>query len=209
VKVLIVDDHPVLRRGLKEILAEEYKTLAVGEAQNGQEALRLVREQEWDIVVLDISMPGHNGIETLKEIRRLRPKLPVLILTSYPEEQYAVRVLKAGARGYLTKESAPEHLTAAIRKVIKDGYYVSPSLADVLALSLTGEQERPLYEQLSDREFQVLCMIASGKTVSQIAAELFLSVKTISTYRARVLEKMRMKTNAELTHYAIRNKLIG
>jgi len=208
VKVLIVDDHPIVRRGLKQILADEYKTLEVGEAQCAQEALRLVRELEWGIIVLDISLPDLNGIEVLKEIRRLCPKLPVLILTSYPEEQYAIRMLKAGARGYLTKESAPQHLIAAIRKVMRGGCYVSPSLAEVLALSLTGEPGRPPHEQLSDREYQVLCLIASGKTVSEIAAELALSVKTISTYRARVLEKTRMKSNAELTHYAISNKLV-
>ncbi|HKP12958.1 MAG TPA: response regulator transcription factor [Blastocatellia bacterium] len=208
-KVLIVDDHPVVRRGLRQILADEYKALVAGEAQNAQEALRLIREQDWDIVVLDISMPGRNGLEVLKEVRQLRPKLPVLILTSYPEEQYAIRMLKAGARGYMTKEGAPEHLIEAVRKVTRGGYYVSPSLAEVLAFTLTAAQERPPHEQLSDREYQVLCMIASGKTVSQIAGELSLSVKTISTYRARLLEKMRMKTNAELTHYAISNKLIG
>jgi DNA-binding NarL/FixJ family response regulator len=208
VKVLIVDDHPIVRRGLKQILADEYKTLEVGEAQCAQEALRLVRELEWGIIVLDISLPDLNGIEVLKEVRRLCPKLPVLILTSYPEEQYAIRMLKAGARGYLTKESAPQHLIAAIRKVMRGGCYVSPSLAEVLALSLTGESGRPPHEQLSDREYQVLCLIASGKTVSEIAAELALSVKTISTYRARVLEKTRMKSNAELTHYAISNKLV-
>jgi two-component system, NarL family, invasion response regulator UvrY len=207
-RVLIVDDHPVVRRGLKEILGDEHKTLTLGEAENAQEALRLIRQQDWDIVVLDLSMPGQNGLEVLKDVRQLRPKLPVLVLTSYPEEQYAIRVLKSGARGYLTKENAPEHLISAVRKVTRGGYYVSPALAERLAFTLNADQERPPHESLSDREFQVLCLIASGKTVGQIANDLSLSVKTISTHRARLLKKMQMKTNAELTHYAIRNSLI-
>ncbi|MEN3334599.1 MAG: two-component system, NarL family, invasion response regulator UvrY [Blastocatellia bacterium] len=208
-RILIADDHPVVRRGLKQILADEYKTLTVGEAQNAQEALRLIDEQDWDIAVLDISMPGKSGLEVLKELKQLRPKLPVLILTSYPEEQYAIRVLKAGARGYMTKESAPEHLIAAIRTVTRGGHYISPGLAELLAITLSNDQGKPPHEALSDREYQVLCMLASGKTVGQIAEALSLSVKTVSTYRVRLLEKMQMKTNAELIHYAISNKLVG
>jgi len=208
-KVLIADDHPVVRRGLKQILADEYQTLAVGEAQNAQETLHLINKQDWDIAVLDISMPDKSGLEVLKELRQLRPKLPVLILTSYPEEQYAIRVLRAGARGYMTKECAPEHLIDAIRKVTRGGRYISPGLAELLAITLSDEQGKPPHENLSDREYQVLCMIASGKTVSQIGDELALSVKTVSTYRARILEKMQMKTSAELIHYAIRNNLVG
>ena len=178
-----------------------------GEARSGAEALALVREQDWDIVVLDISMPGRNGLEALKELRQVRPRTPVLILTTHPEEQYAIRVFRAGAAGYMTKESAPEHLVEAVRRVTAGGRYISPSLAELLAASVGGDAEKPPHESLSDREYQVLCMIASGKTVGQIARELSLSDKTISTYRARILEKMGMKTNADLTHYAISNRL--
>jgi DNA-binding NarL/FixJ family response regulator len=206
-RVLIADDHAILRHGLKQILADEFQTLTVGEAQNAQEALSLAREQDWDIIVLDISMPGKSGLEALKELKRIRPKIPVLVLTTYSEEQYAIRVLKAGASGYMTKESAPEHLIEAVRKVIEGGRYISSGLADILAASVDVNIEKQPHESLSDREYQVLCLIASGKTVSEIAVELSLSVKTISTYRTRVLEKMRMKTNAQLTHYAISNNL--
>jgi DNA-binding NarL/FixJ family response regulator len=206
-KVLIADDHAVVRRGLKQILADEDKTLSVGEATNAQDVLRLVREQDWDIIVLDISMPGKSGLEVLKELRLLRPKTPILILTTHAEEQYAIRVLKAGAAGYMTKETAPEHLIEAVRKVTRGGRYISPALADLLAVHVVADPDTSPHESLSDREYQVLCLIASGKTVGQIADELCLSVKTISTYRARVLEKMGMKTNAQLTHYAISNRL--
>lgn len=208
-KVLIADDHAIVRRGLKHILAEEFSRLEVGEARNAQEALRLAQERAWDIIVLDISMPGRSGVEVLKELKQVCPKTPVLILTGYPEEQYAIRVLRAGAAGYMNKETAPDHLIAAVRKVIGGGRYISPALAELLAVSLGGDSARMPHEDLSDREYQVLCMIASGKTVGHIADELGLSVKTISTYRARVLEKMGMKTSAELTHYAIRNNLTG
>lgn len=207
-KILIADDHAIVRRGLKQILTDEYETLTVGEAADANEALRLVREQDWDIVVLDISMPGRSGLEALKELKQLRPQVPVLILTTHPEEQYAIRVFKAGAAGYMTKESASESLIEAIRQVRAGGRYVSPALADMLAASLGRDPEKPLHESLSDREYQVLCMIASGRAVGQIAEELSLSVKTISTYRARILEKMGMKTNAELTHYAISKGLL-
>jgi two-component system, NarL family, invasion response regulator UvrY len=208
-KVLIADDHAIVRRGLRHILAEEFNRLEVGEASNAQEALRLARERNWDIIVLDISMPGRSGVEVLKELKQVCPKIPVLILTGHPEEQYAIRVLRAGAAGYMNKETAPDQLIAAVRKVIGGGRYISPALAELLAVSLGGDSARMPHEDLSDREYQVLCMIASGKTVGQIANELVLSVKTISTYRARVLEKMGMKTSAELTHYAIRNNLTG
>ncbi len=207
-KVLIADDHAVVRRGLKQILADDYKTLTVGEAQNAHDTLRLVREQDWDIVVLDISMPGKSGLDVLKELKQVRPKTPVLILTTHSEELYAVRAFKAGAAGYMTKESAPEHLIEAIQKVISGRRYISPVLAEILAAHLGGAVDKLQHESLSDREYEVLCLIASGKTVGQIADELSLSVTTISTYRARILEKMGMKNNAELTHYAIRNKLI-
>jgi two-component system, NarL family, invasion response regulator UvrY len=206
-RVLIADDHAVVRRGLKQILLDEYGALEVGEAGDAHETLRLAREEPWDIVVLDISMPDRSGLEVLKELKQTRPRLPVLILTTHPEEQYAVRVLKAGAAGYMTKESAPEHLVEAVRKVTAGGRYITPTLADLLVTQITGA-EKPPHENLSDREFQVLRLIASGKTVGQIAEELSLSSNTVSTYRARVLEKMGMRTNAELTHYAISNGLV-
>jgi len=206
-RVLIADDHAVVRRGLKQILLDEYGALEVGEAGDAHETLRLAREEPWDIVVLDISMPDRSGLEVLKELKQTRPRLPVLILTTHPEEQYAVRVLKAGAAGYMTKESAPEHLVEAIRKVTAGGRYITPTLADLLVTQITGA-EKPPHENLSDSEFQVLRLIASGKTVGQIAEELSLSSNTVSTYRARVLEKMGMRTNAELTHYAISNGLV-
>lgn len=208
IRVLIADDHPVVRQGLKQILSEEPDMTVLGEAQNSQEVLELVRKQDWDIVILDISMPGRGGLDVLKELKHERPKLPVLILSVHPEDQYAVRSLKAHASGYMTKESAPEELVKAIRKIIQGGKYISPTLAEKLAFDLETETETPLHKTLSDREYQVMLMIASGKTVSEIAEELSLSVKTIDTYRARILEKMKMKTNSELMHYAFKNKLI-
>ncbi|HPL63693.1 MAG TPA: response regulator transcription factor, partial [Syntrophales bacterium] len=180
-----------------------------GEAQNSQEVMDLIRKKEWDIVILDITMPGRGGLEILKEIRSERPKLPVLILSIHPEDQYAVRALKAGAAGYMTKESAPDDLIKAIRKVLKGGKYISPTLAESLALFLERDDRKSPHEKLSDREYQVMCMIAEGKKVKEIADTLALSVKTISTYRARILEKMRMRSNADLIHYAIQNKLIN
>jgi DNA-binding NarL/FixJ family response regulator len=206
-KVLIADDHAVVRRGVRQILSDSFKTLLIGEAQNSQEILNLVREQDWDIAVLDISMPGRNGLEALKELKQVRPKLPVLILTTHSEEQYAMRVLKAGAAGYMTKESAPERLIEAIRKIIEGGKYISSSLAEILAANVGTDAEKQPHENLSDREYEVLYLIASGKTVGEIADELSLSVKTISTYRTRILEKMVMKTTAQLTHYVISNNL--
>ncbi len=208
-KVLIADDHPVVRRGLNQVLADEYPSLSVGEARDAGETLKLAREQDWDIILLDISMPGRSGLEVLKELKRERPKVPVLILTSHPEDQYAVRVLKAGAAGYMTKESAAEHLIEGIRKAIGGGRYITPSLAELLAAGVGADAETPPHESLSDREYEVLCLIASGKAVGEIAEELSLSVKTVSTYRARILEKMGLKTNAELTRYALKNHLVG
>ena len=206
-KILIADDHPIVRKGLKQILSEESDMGVFGEAQNSQEVLELVRKQDWDIVILDITMPGRGGIDVLKELKHQYPKLPLLILSMHPEDQYAVRALKAHASGYMTKDSAPEELVKAIRKILRGGKYISSTLAEKLAFDLETETEKPLHETLSDREHQVLLMIASGKTVSKIAEELSLSVKTIDTYRARILEKMKMKTNAELTHYVIKNNL--
>lgn len=208
IKILIADDHAIVRRGLKQILTETADMVVAGEAHNGQELLEKMRSDQWDVIVLDISMPGRGGLDILKQLKSERPKLPVLMLTIHPEDQYAVRVLRAGASGYLTKESAPDHLVEAIRKVARGGKYISPHLAERLAFNLESISERPLHEALSDREFQVLRLIASGKTVKEIGEELSLSVKTISTYRSRILEKMKMKNNAEMTHYAIQQKLV-
>jgi DNA-binding NarL/FixJ family response regulator len=209
IKVLIADDHPVVRRGLRQILAENPDIYVGAEAASAQETLQCVREQRWDIVILDISLPGGNGIELLGEIRRERPDTRVLILTMYSEDQYAVRAIKAGAAGFLNKESAPERLNEALRKIAGGGRYVSEQLAESLAFTLAGEGRGQPHERLSNREFEILRLLASGKTVSQVAAELSLSVKTISTHRARILKKMNMKTNAELTHYAVRNGLVA
>lgn len=208
IKVLIADDHPIVRQGLKQTIDHEPDMEVRGEAQTAQEVLSLVHQEPWDVVVLDISMPGRGGLEVIKELKRDNPSLPVLVLSMHPEDQYAVRVLKAGAAGYLTKETAPEALVHAIRKVVRGGKYVSPTLAEQLAMVVAEDPNRPLHETLSNREYQVLCLIASGKTVSEIAQELSLSVKTISTHRSRILEKMHMKNNAELTHYALRHGLV-
>jgi two-component system invasion response regulator UvrY len=207
-RILIADDHPIFRHGLKQVLAAQPDVVAVGEAENSEKALELARKQRWDVVVLDITMPGRGGLDVLKELRHERPKLPVLILSASPEDQYAVRVLKAGAAGYMTKERALQELIRAIRKVLQGGKYLSESLAEKLAFDLETDSGKPLHETLSDREYQVMRMIVSGKTVKQIAAQLHLSVKTVSTYRARTLEKMKMKTIAELARYATQNHLI-
>ncbi|MCI0694752.1 response regulator transcription factor [candidate division KSB1 bacterium] len=209
IKVLIVDDHPIVRAGLKQILVEAPDIVVAGEASNGEEAVSQVLENEFQVVLLDISMPGRSGLEVLSQLKSLKPSLSILILSTYPEEQYAVRALKSGASGYLTKESLPEELIAAIRKVSGGGKYVSAALAEKLAFDLSDDRTKPLHETLSDREYQVLCMIASGKTVKQIGEELALSVKTISTYRRRILDKMKMKNNAELTHFAISQGLMN
>ena len=208
IRILIADDHPIVREGLKQILAETSDMAVAGEAANGQEVLDRACTNDLDLVLLDIAMPGRGGLDILKQLRREKPTLPVLMLSVYPEEQYAVRALKAGASGYLTKESLPKELVAAIRKVSQAGKYVSSSLAEKLAVYLQADAEKPVHELLSDREYQVMVMIASGKTVQQIAEELSLSVKTISTYRSRTLRKMEMKNNAEFTYYAIKHALV-
>lgn len=207
-RILITEDHAVVREGLKLILADHFKKAVFGEARNATEALALVWKEKWDVVVLDITMPGRSGLEVLKEIKRSRPQLPVLILSMHPEDQFAVRLLKSGAAGYLTKESAGGELVCAIKKVVAGGRYISPSLAERIASYLTINVQKAPHERLSDREFLILRMIASGKQVSQIAKELSLSVATVSTYRARILEKMDMKNNAELTHYALQKELV-
>jgi DNA-binding NarL/FixJ family response regulator len=193
---------------LKQILADEFKRAIFGEARNAQEALDLVWKEHWDVVVLDITMPGRSGLEVLREIKKSKPRVPVLVLSMHPENQFAVRVLKRGASGYMTKESAADELVGAIKKVLAGGRYVSTSLAEKLATYLAADDSKAPQELLSDREFQVLRLIASGKIVSEIAKELSLSVKTISTYRTRILEKMRLRNNAELMHYAMQHQLV-
>jgi two-component system invasion response regulator UvrY len=207
-KILVADDHTIVREGLKQILGEVADMIVAGEASDGSETLRKIREDHYDLVLLDISMPGIGGLDVLKHLRSEKPDLPVLMLSMYPEEQYAVRTLKAGASGYLTKQSASDELIAAIRKVSSGGKYVTSSLAEKLASRLDTYSDKPVHERLSDREYQVVRMIASGKTVTEIADELSLSVKTISTNRTRALTKMGMKTNAEITYYAIKHGLV-
>jgi len=208
IRVLIADDHAVVRQGLRQILTETPDMSVAGEAANGLETLDRVHGEEYDVLVLDITMPGRSGFDILKELRAEKSKLPVLVLSMHAEEQFAVRLLKAGASGYLNKESAPDELVKAIRKVVTGGRYVSPALAEKLAFEIDSDSDRLLHDSLSDREFQVMRMMAAGQTVKEIATELALSVKTISTYRARILEKMNLRTNAELIHYAIQNQLI-
>jgi two-component system, NarL family, invasion response regulator UvrY len=207
-KFLIADDHAIVRKGLVQILYEEFPTASVTEVANSNEVMDEVRKHIWDVILLDISMPGRSGIETLKQIRTEGIKAPILMLSMHPEEQYAVRVLKAGASGFLNKESATDELLAAVRKVLSGKKYISAAVAEKLAEAVGGEREKSSHELLSDREMQVLQLIASGKTVSEIGDELSLSVNTISTYRTRLLEKLNLNNNAELTRYAIDNKFV-
>lgn len=209
IRILIADDHAIVRQGLKQILADSPDMIVAGEASNGVEAIRMLRENNYDMLLLDIAMPGKSGIEVLKQIKQERPKLPVLILSMYPEEQYAVRLIKAGAATYLTKESAPELLVSAVRTVAQGKRFISPSVAELLANEVERDSNLPLHHALSDREFQILRLLGSGKTVSEIADSLALSVKTVSTYRTRLLDKMSMKNNAELMHYAITHNLVN
>ena len=198
----------MVRQGLKLILADHFPRAVFGEARNAHEALTLVWKEKWDVVVLDITLPGRSGLEVLKEIKHSRPTLPVLILSMHPEDQFAVRILKAGAAGYLTKESAGEELVGAIKKVVAGGRYISQSLAERMASYLNMDVQKAPHERLSDREFLILRMIASGKSVGRIAKELALSVSTVSTYRTRILRKMDMENNAEVTHYAVQQGLV-
>ncbi|HTS76401.1 MAG TPA: response regulator transcription factor [Bryobacteraceae bacterium] len=209
IRVLVADDHPLLRSGLKHVLSQEPDLLLAGEAEDSEQVLARLAEPGWDVVILDITMPGRGGLECLREIRRLHPEVPVLVLSMHPEEQFAVRAIKSGASGYLNKTNAANEVVSAIRKIVTGKKYVSANLAEMLANALDSDTDRAPHESLSDREFQVMCKIASGKTVSQIAAEITLSVKTVSTYRARVLEKMSMRNNAELTRYAIQRNLVN
>lgn len=208
IRVLVADDHAVVRKGLEQILSETPDIEVAAQASTGADVLRLVREQRFNAVILDVNLGTSNGLELLAEIKKERPELPVLVLTVYSAEQYAVRALRAGAAGFLTKESAPDQLVEAVRKIVTGGRYMSVEMAEQLAHWVADDRERRPHELLSDREFQILRMLASGKTVSQVADELSLSVKTISTHRMRLLKKMQMKTNAELTSYAVRNGLV-
>ncbi|MDE1942746.1 MAG: response regulator transcription factor [Betaproteobacteria bacterium] len=208
INVLVVDDHSIIRRGIKQLLQDTPDLRVTGEAENGTEALKLVRENDFQVVLLDISMPGEHGIDVLKKIKELKPTLPVMILSMYPEDQYAMRSLRAGAAGYLNKQGALSQLVAAVRQVAGGKKFISSELAMQLADSLTnGNLEQP-HHALSHREFQTLCLIASGKKLSEIAETMALSAKTVSVYRARLLEKMKLKTNAELIHYAITHNLV-
>ena len=208
IRILVADDHSVVREGIKQILAGQEGMTVEDEAGSGQEVLCKMTQKEYDLILLDISMPGRSGLEVLEEIKAIQPKLPVLILSMHPEEQYAVRTLRAGAAGYLTKASAPQELIYAIQKVSRGGKYVTLSLAEKLAFELDARAEKPAHERLSNREYQIMLMLANGQSVREVAEELCLSAKTVSTYRTRILEKMDMKKNAELTLYAVKNSLI-
>jgi DNA-binding NarL/FixJ family response regulator len=208
IRVVIADDHAVVREGLKQIINEQADMRVVSEAANGSDALEKARSENCEVVVLDLNLPTYSGLDILKELHSTRPNLPVLMLSIHSEEQFAVRLLRAGAAGYLSKESAPEELVRAIQKVVSGGKYISPTLAERLAFEIDGASDKLPHETLSDREFQVLRLIAAGRTVKEIGEGLSLSVKTVSTYRARILEKMNLKTNAELIHYAIQNGLV-
>ncbi|HNR51214.1 MAG: Response regulator UvrY [Deltaproteobacteria bacterium ADurb.BinA179] len=207
-KVLIADDHPIVRTGLKQIIAEEPDIKIIGEASDGNEVLEFLRKEPCDLVLLDLAMPKRSGLEIISEIRQIRPNTAILVLSIYPEDQYAVRALRAGASGYLTKASAPNELIKAMRKVLSGGKYISMSLAEILASEIDQHTQQQPHERLSDREYQVMLMLAAGKTVTEVSRELNLSVKTISTYRARILEKMNMKNNAQMTFYAVENHLL-
>lgn len=207
-RILVADDHAVVRRGVSQILSDTPDMVVAGEAANGEEVLRLVQSGHWDAVLLDITMPGRSGLDILGELKQRWPDTPVLVLSMHPEDQIALRVLKAGAAGYMTKESAPDVLVGAIRKVVSGGRYVSPELAEYLVTQMDQRSTGAIHDTLSDREYQVLCQIASGEPVSEIARELSLSVKTVSTYRRRVLDKMHLRTNADLMRYAIDENIV-
>lgn len=208
-KILIVDDHAVVRQGVKQIINGYSEKATVGEAKNAEEMLDLIRKGKWDLLILDIGLPGRSGLDVLGDIKKINPKLPVLALSAYPEDQLAIRVLKAGASGYLSKESASEELVSALKKVLAGGRYVSPALAERLAMTLEDSLDKLPHETLSDREYQIMCMLASGKATTEIAKELLLSPTTISTYRARVFRKLHLKKRSELVQYALHHRLIN
>jgi len=207
-RILIADDHSLFRRGVKDLLIDGLGAVTIGECANAHELLDTVRHKEWDVVILDIGMPGTTGAEALKQLKAECPKIPVIVLSMHPEDQYAVRMFKAGASAYLTKASAPDELIQAIKTVVAGGHHISPALGEQLVLGIKRDNEKLPHELLSDREYEVLCFIGSGKTVGEIAEAMCLSVTTISTYRARILEKMGMKTNAEMTRYALQHGLV-
>ena len=208
-RILIADDHAIVREGLKQVLVEEFSEAHIAETSSGKETLHAIHTQQWDVLILDIHFPDINGLDILKEVKTVQPTLPVVILSLYPEEQYGIRVLKAGGSAYLTKESAPDELVSAVKKVLGGGRYVSPSLAEQLAANLAPHAQWPLHQTLSDRELEVLRNLASGKTVTDISKTLTLSVKTISTYRSRLLEKLHLKTTGDLIRYAVDNGFVN
>lgn len=208
-KILLVDDHSIVRSGLRSLIDLESDMRVEGEAASGVEALQKVRNEQYDIVVLDISMPDKNGVDTLHDLKHVAPDLPVLILSGYAEQQYALNLIRSGCKGYLSKEANPDEIIKAIRTICNGRLYISSALAEMMATELTQPTDKKLHETLSDREFQVFFKLASGKSVTAIGEELFISVKTVSTYRARILEKMNLKTNADLTYYAIKNELVS
>ena len=207
-KILIADDHPIVRRGLRQVLESDPSMVVTGEATNGDEALELARKVEWDLAVFDFSMPGRSGLDLLDSVKREFPGRPVLVMSMHSEELHGERVLKAGAAGYISKESAPQELASAVRKVARGGRYVSPALAEALALELSNDSRKALHERLSDREYRVMWLLASGKTLHQIADEMHLSPSTVSTYRGRILKKLALSTNVDLVHYAMKHRLI-
>lgn len=208
IRILVADDHTVVRRGLRQILLEGFPGAHVEEVGDAEDLIKNVVKSEWDVVISDLSMPGRSGLDALQQIKQMQPNLPVLILSIHPEEQYALRVLKAGASGYLSKDMAPDELVNAVKKVMLGKKYITASVAEKLAAMLDQDHNKPLHEYLSDREFNVLKMLAAGRSVSEIAESLFLSVTTVSTYRSRIMAKMNLKNNAELTLYAMENKLL-
>ena len=208
IRILIADDHAIVREGLKQIVAEEKDILVAGEAENSGKLMELLAKEKWNLVVLDINMPGKSGLEALKDIKQLYPDLPVLILSMFSEDQYGLRAIKAGASGYLKKVSAPTELVTAIRKIVSGGKYINQSLAEKLAEKFENTKKVLMHEKLSDREYQIMCNIALGKTAEEIAQELSISINTVYSYRNRILEKMSLRSNVELTQYAIQNKLI-
>ena len=207
-RILIADDHSIVRKGLKQILVEEFPFATIEETGDAEGLVKKALSQDWDIVITDLSMPGRSGLDAISQIKQQHPKLPILILSMYPEEQYAMRVLKSGASGYLSKDMAQEELVNAVKKVLSGKKYITPTLVEKLALQLGQENSGAPHEQLSDREFDVLKLLAAGKSVSEIAALMSLGSTTISTYRARIMDKMSLKSNADLTRYALENKLI-
>lgn len=208
INILIADDHSVVRKGIKQILSEESDLQVLGEASNNDEIISQLNDKNWDLIILDITMPGKSGLDSIIEIKQKKPEIKILILSMHPEEEIAISAIKNGADGYLNKESVPGELLRAIRKVVSGGKYISNTLAESMILSLQSDPAKKPHETLSEREFQVLCMLASGSTLTEIAGKLDLSIKTISTYRTRILEKMNLKSNVDITHYAIKNKLV-